>query len=590
MARKWWTLITVSIATFMLLLDVTIVNVALPEIERDLGASLTDLQWVVDSYVLALAALTLMAGSLADRLGRKLVFTVGLAAFTAASLFAGFAMDALTLNIARGLQGIGGAAMFGTVLALIAQEFASRERKTALGIWGASVGVGVAVGPLVGGVLVDSLGWEWIFFVNVPVGLLTIALALTKLREARDPSPGRLDWAGLVTFSSALFLLIFGVLRGNGEGWSSPEIVASLAGGAALLAAFAAIELRSRSPLLDLRLFRVPAFTGASIASFAVAASVFSMLLYVVLYLQNVLGHSPLEAGLRLLPITAMAFVFSPLAARLSERVPLRALIGVGLAVAGAGLLVARGLDADSEWTALLPGMLLMGAGIGLVNPTVSEAAIGVVPAAKAATGAAINNTFRQVGVAVGIAALGAVFQGRVESKLGDLLASGPPALQGQAGELAPAVSSGNAEAAIAAAPPGDAGVPGRRRTGGVPLRTKRDLPDRRSHGPRRRHPLAPAHQSARPPSRRPRGEHELARAGRRGRGTTSPGRLNTWGEPTGSPHKRLPAHVRPQGGKSDDDPLCESLRAAFSRATRGRSARAADPDALSRARGAPAA
>ena len=454
MARKWWTLLTVSIATFMLLLDVTIVNVALPEIERDLGASLTDLQWVVDSYVLALAALTLMAGALADRLGRKLVFTAGLAAFTAASLFAGFASDALTLNLARGLQGIGGAAMFGTVLALIAQEFAPHERKTALGIWGASVGVGVAVGPLVGGVLVDSLGWEWIFFVNVPVGLLTIALALTKLREARDPSPGRLDWAGLGTFSSALFLLVLGLLRGNGEGWSSPEIVGSLAVGAALLAAFVAIELRSRSPLLDLRLFRVPAFTGASIASFAVAASVFSMLLYTVLYLQNVLGLSPLEAGVRLLPITAMAFIFSPLAARLSERVPLRALISVGLGVAGAGLLLAHGLDAHSEWTALLPGMLLMGAGIGLVNPTVSEAAIGVVPAAKAATGAAINNTFRQVGVAVGIAALGAIFQGRVESKLGDLLAGGPPALQGQAGELAPAVSSGNADTAIAAAPP----------------------------------------------------------------------------------------------------------------------------------------
>src|SRR6266508_2711371 len=223
MARKWWTLITVSIATFMLLLDITIVNVALPEIERDLGASLTDLQWVVDSYVLALAALTLMAGSLADRLGRRLVFTTGLAAFTAASLLAGFAGSPLTLNLARGLQGIGGAAMFGTVLALIAQEFAPRERKTALGIWGATVGMGVAVGPLVGGALVDSLGWQWIFFVNVPVGALTIALALTRLREARDPSPGRLDWAGLSTFSTALFLLIFGVLRGNGEGWSSPR-------------------------------------------------------------------------------------------------------------------------------------------------------------------------------------------------------------------------------------------------------------------------------------------------------------------------------------------------------------------------------
>ena len=326
------------------------------------------------------------------------------------------------------------------------------------------------MGPLVGGVLVDSLGWEWIFFVNVPVGLLTIALALTKLREARDPSPGRLDWAGLVTFSSALFLLIFGVLRGNGEGWSSPEIVGSLAVGAALLAAFAAIELRSRSPLLDLRLFRVPAFTGASIASFAVAASVFSMLLYVVLYLQNVLGHSPLEAGLRLLPdhghgLRLLAACGQALgagsAAGADRRRPRRG---------GAGLLVAHGLDADSEWTALLPGMLLMGAGIGLVNPTVSEAAIGVVPAAKAATGAAINNTFRQVGVAVGIAALGAVFQGRIESKLGDLLASGPPALQGQAGELAPAVSSGNADAAIAAAPPG------RRRS--WPMQPRRSSPD----------------------------------------------------------------------------------------------------------------
>lgn len=454
MARKWWTLLIVSIGTFMLLLDVTIVNVALPDIGHDLGASLTDLQWVVDSYVLALAALTLTAGALADRLGRKLVFTVGLAGFTAASLLAGFAGDALTLNLARGLQGIGGAAMFGTVLALIAQEFDPRERKTALGIWGATVGVAVAVGPLVGGALVDSLGWESIFFVNVPIGALAIPLALTRLREARDPSPGRLDWAGLGTFSSALFLLIFGVLRGNGDGWSSSEIVASLAGGAALLVAFTAIELRARSPMLNIRLFRVPAFTGASIASFAVAASVFSMLLYIVLYLQNILGYSPLQAGLRLLPITAMAFVFSPVAARLSERVPLRVLIGLGLMLAGVGLLVAGGLDPDSKWTALLSGLLLTGAGGGLVNPTIAEAAIGVVPTAKAATGAAINNTFRQVGIAVGVAALGAVFQGRIASKLGVLLASGPPALQGHAGELAPAVSSGNAKAAIAAAPP----------------------------------------------------------------------------------------------------------------------------------------
>jgi EmrB/QacA subfamily drug resistance transporter len=461
MARKWWTLITVSIATFMLLLDVTIVNVALPSIQDDLGSSLTDLQWVVDSYVLALAALTLTAGSLADRLGRKLVFTAGVAAFTAASLLAGFASDTLTLDLARGLQGIGGAAMFGTVLALIAQEFAPSERKTALGIWGAVVGVGVAVGPLVGGVLVDSLGWESIFFVNVPVGALTIGLAIAKLREARDPSPGRLDWAGFVTFSSALFLLVFAVLRGNDAGWSSAEIVGSLAAGVALAAAFAAIELRSQSPMLDVRLFRVPAFTGAALAAFAVAASAFSMLLFIVLYLQNALGYSPLQAGLRLLPITAMAFVFSPLAARLSERVPLRALIGGGLALAATGLLVAGGLDIDSEWTALLAGLFLIGAGVGVVNPSVAEAAISVVPPARAATGAAINNTFRQVGIAVGIAALGAVFQARIESKFGQLLANGPATLHGHASELASAVSSGNAKTAIAAEPPGARGFLG---------------------------------------------------------------------------------------------------------------------------------
>jgi EmrB/QacA subfamily drug resistance transporter len=461
MTRKWWTLITVSIATFMLLLDVTIVNVALPSIQDDLGSSLTDLQWVVDSYVIALAALTLMAGSLADRLGRKLVFTAGVAAFTAASLLAGFATNALTLDLARGLQGIGGAAMFGTVLALIAQEFAPSERRTALGIWGAVVGVGVAVGPLVGGALVDSLGWQSIFFVNVPVGAMTIGLALVKLREARDPSPGRLDWAGLITFSSALFLLVFGVLRGNDAGWSSTEIVGSLAAGAVLAAAFTAIELRSRNPMLDVRLFRVPAFTGAALAAFAVAASVFSMLLFIVLYLQNALGYSPLQAGLRLLPITAMAFIFSPLAARLSERIPLRALIAAGLALAGAGLLLAGGLNVDSEWTALLAGLLLIGAGVGLVNPSVAEAAIGVVPPARAATGAAINNTFRQVGVAVGVAALGAVFQSRIESRFEQLLAHGPSALHGHASQLASEVSSGNAHAAIAAAPPATRGFLG---------------------------------------------------------------------------------------------------------------------------------
>jgi EmrB/QacA subfamily drug resistance transporter len=458
MARKWWTLLVVCVGTFMLLLDVTIVNVALPEIQADLGATLTDLQWVVDSYVLALASLTLIAGSLGDRLGRRRVFVAGLGLFTVASLIAGFAADALQLELARALQGVGGAAMFGTVLALIAQEFPAGERAVALGAWGATIGAAVAIGPLVGGLVVEDLGWEWVFFINIPIGGAAIALTLARVAESSGSRRGRLDWPGAATLASGLFLLVFGLLRGNGEGWSSAEIVAVLAGSAALLLAFVAIEHATEDPMLDVRLFRIPAFTGAAIGAVAISAGLFAMLLYFVLYLQNVLGYSPLEAGVRLLPITLAAFFFAPLAAKLAERLPLRVFLGGGLAVIGAGLLLMRGLDANSEWTALLLGFLLAGAGAGLVNPTLAEAAIGVVPPSRAGVATGINNTFRQIGIAVGIAVLGAVFQGRVETKLEDTLATGPPAVRPLAGDLAQAAASGNAGEAMSRAPEGTHG------------------------------------------------------------------------------------------------------------------------------------
>jgi EmrB/QacA subfamily drug resistance transporter len=455
MARKWWTLLVVCVGSFMLLLDVTIVNVALPEIERDLGATLTDLQWVLDAYVLALASLTLIAGSLGDRLGRRRVFAAGLTLFTLASLLCGFAADPLQLELGRALQGIGGAAMFGTVLALIAQEFPAGERAVALGAWGATVGAGVAVGPLVGGVVVEQLGWAWVFFINIPIGAGALALTLARVAESRERHRERLDWPGVVTLASGLFLLVFGLVRGNGEGWSSPEIVAALGGSAVLLMAFVAIELVTTEPLLDVRLFRIPAFAGASVAALAISAAVFAMLLYFVLYLQNVLGYSPLETGLRLLPITLAAFFFAPLAAKLAERVPLRVFLGGGLALAGTGLLAMRGLQVDSEWTALLVGFVLAGAGSGLVNPTLAEAAIGVVPRERAGVATGINNTFRQVGIAVGIALLGALFQSQVETRLDETLATGPPALRPLAGELGAVVSSGNTEAVLARAPEG---------------------------------------------------------------------------------------------------------------------------------------
>src|ERR671934_549194 len=265
MDRKWWTLIAVCVATFMLLLDITIVNVALPSIQSDLNASLSSLQWVVDAYALTLASFLLVFGSLGDRLGRRRIFSVGFGVFAVASLLCGLSNDPTVLNFFRALQGVGGAAMFATSLALIAQEFEGRERGRAIGIWGATVGGAVAVGPLIGGALTDAFGWEWIFFVNVPIGVAAIVLTETRVANVRATDPQPVDWAGLATFSLALFGLIFGLIRGNPEGWGSAQIVASLAAAVVLLAAFVVIEMRRPNAMLDLKLFRVPAFGGVSI-------------------------------------------------------------------------------------------------------------------------------------------------------------------------------------------------------------------------------------------------------------------------------------------------------------------------------------
>jgi EmrB/QacA subfamily drug resistance transporter len=445
--RKWWTLLLISVATFMLLLDITVVNVALPDIQRDLNASLSSLQWVVDAYSLMLAATMLTWGSLGDRLGRRRVFSLGFGIFTLASFLCGIAGDPTLLNLARGLQGVGGAAMFATSLALIGQEFHGSDRAMAVGVWGATIGGAVAVGPLVGGVLTEHLGWEWIFFVNVPIGV--VAIALTELRlvnvAAQDAAP--IDLAGLVTFSASLFLLVFGLIRGNPEGWGSAEILASLIGAGVLMLVFVAIETRRAHPMLDLTLFRKPAFDGVSAVAFGLSAGMFAMFLYITIYVQSVLGFSPLEAGVRFIPLTLVSFFVAPVAGKLSERVPIRVLLGVGLATVGVGLLLMRGVGLDSEWTTLLAGFIVAGIGIGITNPGIATAAIGVVPAARAGMGAGINNTFRQVGIATGVAGLGAIFQSRVDSKLSESLPQAKPG-------LAEIVSSGGSEAAVKVVPP----------------------------------------------------------------------------------------------------------------------------------------
>ncbi len=455
MARKWWTLLAVSVATFMLLLDITVVNVALPSIRDDLGASFTDLQWVIDAYALTLAALVLTAGSLADRLGRRRVFAIGLAIFSFASLLCALSPDPTFLNLSRALQGVGGAIMFAVSLALLAQEFpAGRERGTAMGIYGASIGVAVAVGPLVGGGLTDALGWQSIFYLNVPIGFGAIAVTYLKLRESRDPNATRIDWAGVATFSAALFMFVLALVRGNDEGWGSTLIVSLFAGAAVLMLAFIVIEGRVGEPMLPLGLFRRASFTGVQLAAFAVSASMFALFLYITLYLQNYLGLSPFQAGLRYLPITVASFFAAPVAGALLSRVPARLLMSSALALAGIGLLLMSGVDAGDTWTTLLPGFLVAGIGVGLLNPVIADVALSVVPKERSGMAAGINDTFRQVGVAVGVAVWGAIFIGRGADKFRDLAAGTPAAAGDHPRQLMEAASSGSLNQAVAATPP----------------------------------------------------------------------------------------------------------------------------------------
>jgi len=454
---KWWTLTAVCLGTFMLLLDITIVNVALPDIQTSLDSSFSDLQWVVDAYALTLAALLLTAGSLADQYGRRRLYLIGLTVFTAASALCGAAQSSIMLEISRGLQGVGGAIVFSVSLALLANAFRGRDRGVAFGVWGAITGVAVAIGPIVGGALVSGLSWRWIFFVNLPVGAIALALTVTRVAESRNERARQPDWPGFVLFSGALACLVYGLIESGRNGFGNATVIGCFVAAAVLLAGFLAVESRGKHPMFDLGLFRLPTFVGGDIAAFGVSAGIFSTLLYLVLYLQDVLDYSALQTGLRLLVLSGGILVTSGIAGRLTSRVPVRALIGPGLVIVGVGLLLLRGLTASSSWTHLIPGLIVSGIGVGLINPPLASTAVGVVEPQRAGMASGINSTFRQVGIATGIALLGTLFSNRLTSAVSSQVAGTPFASRSSA--IAGALRNGAAKSLFGSVPPQQRGA-----------------------------------------------------------------------------------------------------------------------------------
>lgn len=421
MAKKWWTLLAVCSGTFMLLLDTTIVYVALPSIRADLGGSFADVQWVVDGYALALASLLLTAGIFADRFGRRRLYAIGLIVFTSGSALCGAAQSPLMLILSRAFQGIGGSMMFATGLALLAGAFEGKQRGTAFGVWGMVTGIASGLGPIVGGLFTTDLNWRGIFFVNVPIGVLALAVVLRRVDEARAPKPRALDWPGFALLTTGLVGLIYGLIRAGEQGWTERTTLAVLAAGTILLIAFLVAEAVNPRPMFDLSLFRIPTFLGGSIAAFAMNGSMFAMFLFLAIYYQGVLGYSALATGVRFLIPSGAMFASSLLAGRLSTRMPVRLLIGGGLLVVGAGLLLMGSLSPTTGWTHFIPGFIIAGLGAGVVNPPLASTALGVVELGRSGMASGVNATFRQIGLCTSVAVLGSL-QATV---VGDRLASG---------------------------------------------------------------------------------------------------------------------------------------------------------------------
>ena len=407
--KKWWTLAAVSVGLFMIMLDNTVVNVALPSIQRDLGVGLSELEWIVSGYALTFAALMLIGGKLADAYGRRLIFVTGIVVFTLASLLCGLATSGDMLIASRILQGAGAALMSPATLSIIAATFPPRQRGTAIGIWAGVSALALAIGPLVGGLLTEHASWNWIFFVNVPVGILGVVASFFLIDESRDPTHERLDLPGLATSAIGLFALTYGLIEANTYGWGSARIVGSFVVSAVALVGFVLLERHQRAPMLDLTLFRNRTYVGANLVTLLVALAMFGVFFFVSLFVQNILGYSAVQAGASFLPMTILVIVVAPIAGRVSDRFGSRGLMTGGMLLLACQLLYFSQLDQEATFWTLLPGLVLGGVGMSMTMTPSAAAATRAVPVEKAGVGSAVLNACRQVGGSVGIALMGAI-------------------------------------------------------------------------------------------------------------------------------------------------------------------------------------
>jgi EmrB/QacA subfamily drug resistance transporter len=408
--RKWWTLAALSFALFMIMLDNTVVNVALPSIQRDLGIGISELEWVVTAYALSFAVFLLTGGKLADRYGRRRIFLIGLVVFTVSSLLCGLAGSAGLLIGARIVQGVGAALMMPATLSIISAVFPPRERGAAIGIWAGVSAMALAIGPLIGGFLAEKVNWNWIFYINVPVGIVGIAATILLVPESRDTSAEqRLDLPGLISSGIAVFSLTYALIEANTYGWTSARILALFGLFAVALVVFVLLESHQRAPMLDLSLFKSGTFAGANVVALMVSLAMFGVFFFISLFMQNILGYSAIKAGATFLPMTVLIILVAPLAGALSDKLGSRWLMAGGMTLVAGSLVIFAQLEATSGFWILLPGLLIGGVGMAMTMSPMTSAALSAVSVDKAGVASGVLNTFRQVGGSLGIAVGGAI-------------------------------------------------------------------------------------------------------------------------------------------------------------------------------------